>query len=718
MHLTATAHVHALRMIDHHEEFSKLAIPAQHRVLEKLDWVDRIAKAGHGAKDGIVQLAAADLGVSPGAVRRYCQRFREAGWRGLKDTRIQGAGSAGKPQAFKDFVAALHLQNQRATTGREVQRQLVERWRKWRMTGDPQWAIPGYTTPPAAGPKGYPVGWSEDQITALRPDAHALATARQGGKSAADYLPSILKTRYGTRFGQVVFFDDQDYDNKVVAPGLSQKALRPQGFNSIDYLSGCFLDYSIRLRWWDMEKGQYKTLTGIEATWFLISHLQKHGYRRDADGTTLVVEHGTMNGFDNADLLTPDGHRSLASAILAVTDGHVRTARSGLFNTPVFAGMLFRPQSSGNPNFKSPVEGMFNLVRNRHAALPGATGRNRDLKPAEQYGQDIYIAQLLKVWERLDDQHRQVMRFPIATAAQFGSAAIAMYQAINSRRDHALEGWARCGFVTPLFRWTPDERSPWIGQQELARLTDGNPALAAAVDGLMTQEGHVMPVQLAPVEVADQYRRELTRLADHLIPLLIPVAWARRVEVTSERTIRIKDQMLGPDAMIYIARTENRDGAFVLKPGTKVLAYLNPFLPEKLIVCREDGSFLGTIHQQTRAGWADTEAITAQLGMRAEIKADLDSAVRPHLAGLIEDRTEMKRTNDRLAAGQPVLPDEIAAARVAAGQKGHRSAAANRMQSRGQAVDYDAMPDPRGHATTTSDPLAGLADEEDLPDSL
>jgi hypothetical protein len=364
--------------------------------------------------------------------------------------------------------------------------------------------------------------------------------------------------------------------------------------------------------------------------------------------------------------------------------------------------MLFRPQSSGNPNFKSPVESMFNLVRNRLAALPGATGRNRDEKPAEQYGQDKYVEQLLKLWPTLDERHREAMIFPIPTAQQFGAAAYALYEAINARRDHDLEGWARCGHVTPLFRWTPDDRSPWIGQRELAKLIGDNPQLATAVDALTSIQGHVMTANLAPVEVADLYRHELTRLPDHLVPLLIPVAWARKVTVTSERTIRIQDQLLGPDAMIYIARTENRDGAFVLKPGTKLLAYLNPHLPEKLILCREDGSFLGTIHQVTRAGWMDTEAITAQLATRAEMKADLDSAVRPHLDGLIRQRGEMQRTNDRLRDAQPVLPDEVAAARRAAG---HQAATTRRLHQWAQDECNDAAAALQPEPQITPDPI-------------
>ena len=713
MHL-GTSSLGALRLIDNHSDFVGLKETVQAEVLQRLEWMTAINNAPHRRKGSIVTAAAAALNVDESSVNRYLARFRSRGWRGLVDGRALANAAKGLPEAFKDYVRQLHIQNQRSTTGREVHRIVCERASKWRRTGDPAYAIPGYSTPPPQGPKGYPAGWSVDTIVRLRPEAYALAAARQGAKAADNFLPSILKTRASVNFGAVVFFDDQDYDNKVVAPGLSQRALRPQGFNALEYRSACFMDYSIRLRWWDMDQQQYKTLTGVEATWFIIGYLQNHGFRTDADGTVLVVEHGTMNGYDNQSLYTPDGHHSLADALLAVTGGKIRTERSGLFNKPAFAGMLFRPQSSGNPNFKAPLEGIFNLVRNRFAALPGAVGRNRDLKPAEQYGQDKYAEQLLKVWSRLDDRHREVLQFPILTAEQFGAAAMAVYDAINARRDHDLEGWARCGHVVPQFRWTADDRSPWLSQHELLELPE---QARAGAEALMTLPGYVRQVNLAPIEVADLYRRELTKLPDHLIPLLIPVAWSREATVASDRTITISDQMLGPEPLRYVARFKTSDSATTLATGTKVRCYLNPHNPAKLYVCRTDGSWLGVLHQMTRAGFMDHEAIVGQLQERAELKADLDAAVRPHLDGLMQERTAMKRTNDRLAAGQPVLPEEIADARHEAGLKGVRTAAANRLQDRGTARDWD-IEAAADIGPESTDPFADLPEESPLPPSF
>lgn len=703
----------SLRLVDDHAALAALPAAAQSATLARIGWVQRILAAGHGEKGGLVKLAAASLACDSGTIHRYLRSYKDRGWRGLVDGRRHEGENRALPALFQNHVKQLHLQNQRSTTGIEVHRQLIERWNAWRRTGSPEYAIPGYDTPPPAERTGYPRGWSVDTIYRLRPDEYSLATVRQGAKRGADFLPSILKTRCGLHFGQVVFFDDQDYDVKIVAPGTSMKSLRPQGFNCIDYLSGCFLGHHIRLRWWDTSAEQYRTLTQQEFTWFVIAHLQRYGYRA-TEGTTLVFEHGTATGYNNKNLLTFSDHHCFDDALASVTSGKIAVNRSGLFNGPAFAGMLFRPQSSGNFRIKAPLESMFNLVRNRMAALPGATGINRDMKPAEQYGQDQYIEHLMKVHARLDDLHRDLLIYPLMTPQQFGTVAAAVYQAINARTDHALQGWEDCGFVAPQIRFTPDDRSPWMSQDELAKLPDAARCAALALSEI---PGHVRTLKLSPASVAAHHAHELTKLPDHTIPLLIPRQWARRCVVKSDRTISISDQMLGPEPFTYVCRIETRDGAHVLSTGTDLLCYLNPFNPDRLAICRPDGSFIGTLTRQSRAAFHDSAAIVRQLEERAKLAADLDSAVRPHLAGEMASRQEMKRNNDRLSTGLPVTPDEIREARTAAGQQAHRTAAAKRLQAHGTAQDWD-HPGPDTDDPEILSAWDNLPDEIDLPDAL
>ena len=186
----------------------------------------------------------------------------------------------------------------------------------------------------------------------------------------------------------------------------------------------------------------------------------------------------------------------------------------------------------------------------------------------------------------------------------------------------------------------------------------------------------------------------------------------------SDRTIQLSDQLLGSEPMHYVCRIKDDQGSRLLNPGTKLLAYLNPFRTERLCVCAEDGSYIGTLQQRDRAGWLDQDAILEQLKERAEIKADLDTGVKPLLQGLMDARTAMKANNARLKAGKPVLPEEIAAARVAAAQQGQRTAAANRLNEHGDDREWQTVDAASGEDETWQDPFASLPEGEDFPDSI
>jgi hypothetical protein len=328
-------------------DLARLTDAARETLAARLRWVEPIVQAPRLSRGALIAAAANHLHVDPATIHRMVARYKDQGWRGLIDGRSAVAAKA-KPAKvqFEDHIRALYLQHDRDQTGKEVHRVLIEQWNLWRMTGDDAHRIPGYATPPPATRQGYPAGWSLATIYRLRPDSYARAAANRGDKAASDFLPSILKTRVGTAFGQIVFFDDQDYDVRVAAPGTSQKVLRPQGFNSLDYHSGAFLDHHIRLRWWDTAAEKHRTLTIEEFTWFVISHLQKTGYRHDEQGTHLVFEHGTATGYANRDLHTINGHSNFDDALAAISHGRIKVHRSGLFNAPIFASLLFRPQSS------------------------------------------------------------------------------------------------------------------------------------------------------------------------------------------------------------------------------------------------------------------------------------------------------------------------------------------------------------------------------------
>lgn len=645
--------------------FSGLREDVRRDVLVWMEAIKELSAAGRGNTGRVVASICARLRVSKGTVYRKVEAYRERGWLGLVNA--AKCPETGLPPAFKAWVESLHLRNQRDSSGAAVQRIVIDQWSLWRRTGDPQHALPGFTTPPPPSIKGYPAGFSTKNLNRLKPCQHNQRLARQGTKTASAFLPSILKTRVGLKFGQVMFFDDQDYDQRIVAPGLSQKAMRPQGFNALDYLSGCFVDYIIRTRYLDADTETVKSLNQQDFVWFVLRVLTHIGYRTDDDGSVFVFEHGTASGYNNQKIETANGLSNFDEALAFVTGGKLRIERSGLFNQPAFAGMLFRPQSSGNFRFKSPIESMFNLVRNESSMLLGQIGLNeRTHGPEENYGLDIYTTQLLKAYATLSPDRQEMIRWPLHTLAQFGQLYASIYETINARTDHALEGWEQCGHVVPLIRLAPDESAPWMTPDQLAKLPARTQELALS---LLDAPGFTKPHRLSPRQVMDMHKGELTKLPKSAVPLLIPRQWAREVTVKSDRTISIQDQLAGPEPFTYLCRINTRHGSEMLRPGLKLLARFNPADPTEVCISDENDRYIGHLAATTRIGFMDTETMTARLGERSAIKADLEAPVRNALAPVMQDRMEMREHNDRLITGAPVTEQEIAAARRDSAQK-------------------------------------------------
>lgn len=124
----------ALRHLDDYADFVRCPKKVQAAVILKINWIIEIGQAARGKRGEVIARAADALGVSVPTVNRIVRAFANEGWRGLIDQRGNNARTL--PAEFRDYVRTLHLQCQRATTGREVHRMLIERWTLWKTTGD------------------------------------------------------------------------------------------------------------------------------------------------------------------------------------------------------------------------------------------------------------------------------------------------------------------------------------------------------------------------------------------------------------------------------------------------------------------------------------------------------------------------------------------------------------------------------------------------------
>jgi hypothetical protein len=671
--------------------------PARRRIVLLQDACTAIAGAARGTRMDVLAIAAQSLDITEKSLHRIFRNWIDSGksWDALVDRRtIHQPNNTGLPGAFVQYVQQLHEQHQRDTSGAQVSRVIISRWQQWRETGDPRHAIPGYDFPPPAGIRGYPAGWSPKTILRLRPSKYNLTIMRRGKKAASALLPDVLTTRVGLAFGQRIFFDDQEYDNKVVLPGMQSKPMRPVGFNALDHLSGAFLDYCLKLKRLDESTDTVKSLTKQDFTWFVLRLLQRIGYRDDAAGTTLIFEHGTADAYRNQLLTSGSGHHSFDDAIAAVTNGRVTIARSGRFGDPAFAGMLFRGQASGNFRFKSPIESMFNLVRNHAAALPGSTGRMFQLAPEEQPGIEREDEQLVAVWNALAPERRQLIdHFHHLTFQEFGILFRDIYRAINCRTIHALEGWDKLGFVAPEF--TLDNGEHWQPRDRLLRLPDDRREAVSLMADWRDR-------RMSPAEIVSLHADQLTRLSWTATPLVIPLEWARHAKVNQKHTIRITDPLIDPEPLTYIAQATTITGRREnLCPGDEILCYVNPFDPQSIVACDTKGRLIGLL-DRTHVATAGTDAAFPTMGRIANLRATMAISSETRAATLMEERQSMVRLRHDLESGDPATPEEKSAAAAVT----RRASAAARL---GDPDTWDALSD-RDPEPPPSAPVATLDD--------
>ena len=451
--------------------------------------------------------------------------------------------------------------------------------------------------------------------------------------------------------------------------------------------------------------------------WYVLHILTTVGYRTDEVGTTLVKEHGTANTRSNQSLRTPLGFHSFETAVTSLLDGHVRLDDSGLYNRAVWAELVHGPKPSGNPRFKAPIESFFHIVRNYHLALPGQTGRNVDEAPEENYGLIGYETKLAEKAASLPDAIRHAIRSELFTAAEFGWFSHLAYQALNERTEHRIQGWEDCGFVVPAWRWAEDPPEMWRTREELAALPQhliDHANHQARLDPSLRK-----PMRLSPADAMHSVSDDpsIRRMTREDAVLLIPIEWAHPVRVRDKHEIVIADPMLSTEPLVYFSELTNANGRKeYLQPGDNVLAHVNPFDLDRLLILDQSGRYIGTVVRSVRTG-RDKETVELMFRERARISGNLGARTRHAMSPIANQRQIDKAANDDLitkarlmAEGRPTTEAEK---RSASAQQGQRTAAANRLQARGE--DYDWANHKPAKPLSAFDELP---DDEPLPDAF
>lgn len=562
----------------------------QQRIRKLLAVFAEIYHAGKGKQDPALDRLARALTTSRHTLRRLyydykggCERagrtLDPGDWRSILNWSKVRDEKQNVPPAFQEFWRGLGESNQR--NWKAAHRELLQIHRTgFNFQGRSYKLIPGYTEWPPADPYyGWPAGWSYENLIRFKSIDLDTIGSRLGRSAASAHRLPALTSRVGLALGQFIQFDDHVFNQKIL---FQTKPMRPLAFGAVDVLSDCLFHLGCKPTLYDETLGVKLELTEKEFLWFFIAELCGYGYRRDAIGTTMVLEgakatirepflsrfKAVLGDFVKFDFGSPAGNNT-------------RAAHAGQFSG--------RPK--GNFRTKAIVESKWNMVDNEMASLLGQVGKDRDHSPAQLHGQEKYIGQLVRAADKAGVALSE-LQFPVHRYADWCQCARAAQLRINDARDHACAGWEKLGFER--LQWRTDVASPlWYEIADLAVLPPvDQQVIKARLSGPQSAD-LTRPLRLSRWEVFQQRRKELTQMPMHRIPEILGVEFAlsggQLMEVGSQQggLFSFDCEEIDPDTLHFYARDIKAEASHIIPNGRKFICFVNPYLPSHLIACDE-----------------------------------------------------------------------------------------------------------------------------------
>lgn len=626
-------------------------------VQEKLEVLEAAINAGRGGRKVLAAAALKHGWVNPEKKRgRLPEETGERGWSlqqlerlrhrikkgegwevAIDGAKTPAAVGRGLPSLFIEYWRKLCEDQKRTYDGcREAHRQLLLTLR----SGEP---IPGLGTwkqlyavefehldlPPSCPPHYIPRGLTYSNLMQHAPSSFELQLARRGRSAAAHYRPLVLATRRGCHVGQFYMFDDYVSDVKVIT-GRGQ-LFRPIELDVLDFTSGCQFEHGM-LRVSENEEGVKQSIKQRHMRLFVAHVLMNTGYARK--GSTLILENATAS--------LPE---ELDGMLDAWTDGAVQVQRSAVERAELVPG-LFKPDPKGNPRFKAALESLHKLKHIMASALPGQTGKDRDHAPAEYYGRDQYTQklsrELLDLAERspaVADALEQYLFFGHMKFDHFARLALELYDRMNRRDDHNLEGWD--DFVEAVFVAFPGAAG--VSINELKRMPE---AEVAGIRALIASDParYTSMRRLSPWQVWQRGRGELIQLSWVHLPLLAgPANGVERVlgdGADDPYQFAFEDAEFGPGRMVFLGELTTPTGSRqMLRAGEGYLTFVLPHDPRRMVVCKrssrpgEVGQVLGWVPRRDVPCRGDVEAMGHQIGTIERIRRNLEAPVLARHAG-------------------------------------------------------------------------------------
>lgn len=530
-----------------------------------------------------------------------------------------------------------------------------------------------------------PPGWSLRNLMMLKPDKFALAAARVGlGVAKIDFLPTVRLTRVGLLPCQVVEVDDMWYEHMVIFGG-NAKPQRVVEFAALDRLTGHVICHLVKPVV-EAADGTRKTLKSAWARFLYHYLLCVVGV--PAGGCLIKGEHGTASQDE-----TFARALEAINAVRAANGLKPVAFRAGSIITEPLAKGLPDVQHHGNPRHKGSIEQMHATLKNYVDALIfGNVGGGRGVQPEETAGMVREDAALVAVANALALnsntqilKHSNTLTFNFPTWSAFAAAADEAHRRMDERTDHALEGWAECGFMVGELKIAGMPH--WSSMPRLAALP---PARAAQVRALVARgAAEYRERRMSPAEAWAASRRatELETVAPGFAPLILGKELAHAGTVGDKLTVAVRDAETG-ERYTVAAIIDGRP----LPRGAQVQIWINPMDAGRAYVADMQGRFLGVadVMQAARAdAGADVPELQRQLGLRSAALADERARLAPAIRARLAARNEAAAAN--LAALGIEDPAEVEAERDAA-----RRVLERRDGGEPAATDRDMLPpDPR-----------------------
>ena len=536
-------------------------------------------------------------------------------------------GLCGTHQRRKCLSVWRHLMRDWLIAGKIVPGYELD-WRGIWLTENSGGMVPSrcpYTDVHAGPTARAPQGWSYTSLLKLAPEPDAWAGVSIGVQAMQAFNPSIPHTRVGLRPMQVITMDDVTLDSFCWYPG-EKAPRRPVGLGVLDVLTGCLISWSlvpVRTR----DDGTQAKLDGLTRRYADAAIFCALGIDAAA-GLTMLLEHGTA-GMD------PTEETRLNAILGPRPDGSpwLKVLRSSTSGAPIMKGM-FRERGRGRPTHKAMIESAWNLLHNEGAMITGPAGKDWDNAPQDQVGWEREDRALIRAGAELlsagcPDAVAALMRAR-THALPYSELDAAMRRVINEmnhRRDHALEGWKKCGFVRSMVE-IGGVLVPFASA--VRDLAKGDAAREETMREILAPSQQ--PMQMTPAEAWASFGGKTLKKWDAFTATrILGSELSQRVRVSGTRQFEAKNAFSG-EPMLFGAVCRGVAGqpdAF-MEPGREYDVWVNPYATDLALVCETDGRFVGGAPYMRPTIHGDREAAAnmATLGvLRGEQRRRMAAAV-------------------------------------------------------------------------------------------